>query len=119
KERAALEDERPVARVLVFLDEVRSNNVGRHQVGRELNSGEGKIEYFAECANQHCFAESRHAFEKNVAAGKQADENALDNIVAADDDLLDFGEDFLEVLAKRGCELLDICHGGRSFVGVG
>ena len=40
--------------------------------------------------NQLGFAESGHAFEQNVAAGEQAHDHAIDDVVVADDDFRDF-----------------------------
>jgi hypothetical protein len=40
----------------------------------------------------HCqrFRQARHAFEQDVAVGEQADEQALDELFLADDDVGDF-----------------------------
>ena len=39
----------------------------------------------------------RHAFEQHVAAGKQANDYAVDDLLLADDDLGDFATDFIQL----------------------
>ena len=44
-------------------------------------------------AQQRGLAQARHAFEQHVAAGEQADQHAVDDVVLADDDFGDFAAD--------------------------
>src|SRR5271166_1470861 len=44
----------------------------------------------AERAQQRGFAESRHAFEQNMPPRQQADEDTIDHVLLADNDLADF-----------------------------
>ena len=85
---AALELKLPAA-IRILDHQVGAQDVGRHQVGRELDAIEGEVEHFAQCAHEQGLAEAGHTFEQHVPAGKDGDEGALDNFVVADDDFAD------------------------------
>jgi len=74
-----------------FHDDVRPEDVRRHEVGRELDAVEGEVEHLTQRADEERLAQTRHAFEQDVAAGKQGDERALDNFILADQGLADLG----------------------------
>jgi hypothetical protein len=84
----------------VLHDDVRADDVRWHQVRRELNPRERQLEAFRQRLDEQRLAETRHAFEQNVAAGEHADEDVIDDLAVADDDLLDLRAQFL----KRGHE---------------
>ncbi len=84
-----------------FHDDVGAEDVGGHQVGRELDAVEGKVQHFAQRAHQQRLAEAGHAFEQHVAAGEHGDERAFDDGVVADDDLADFSAQRGVVLRKE------------------
>ena len=44
-------------------------------------------------AQQSGLAQARNAFEQHVSAGQQADQDAVDHVLLADDDLPDFVAD--------------------------
>ena len=73
----------------VFVDDVRADDVGRHQVGRELDALEVQVQRLGERADQQRLAQPGHAFEQRVAAGEQAGQHAVDDLVVADDHLAD------------------------------
>ena len=78
---------RELARLLVVdpgPDEVR-----RHEVGRELDPLEVAADRLRERLDRHRLGEARHALDEQVAAGEQGDEHPLEQVVLADDDLLD------------------------------
>jgi hypothetical protein len=87
---AALELEGAFARVGVH-DEVRAEDVGGHEVGRELDAIERHVEHFAKRADEERLAEAGHAFEQHVPAAEQRDEGVLDDGGVADDDFADLG----------------------------
>ncbi len=89
EDRAALELKFAPAGVS-FHDEVRAEDVGGHEVGRELDAAERHVEHFAERANEERLAQARHAFEQHVAAAKQRDQRAFDDLGVTDDDFADF-----------------------------
>ena len=88
EDRALLELERAAA-VGRFDDHVRAEDVGGHQVGRELDAREVQVERLGERADEQRLAEAGHAFEQAVAADEQAGEHAVDDVVVADDDAAD------------------------------
>ncbi len=74
----------------VLLDEhVRADDVGGHQVRRELDAVEGAVDDVGERAHEHRLAQAGHALEQCVAVGDEADQRLPDEIVLADDDRLD------------------------------
>ena len=93
-----------------FHDDVGAEDVGRHEIGSELNAVEAHVESFAESADEECFAEAGDAFEEDVTSAENGDEGAFDDGVVPDDHLADF-------IAQRRvgvAELLDLgfdCHG--------
>ena len=50
-----------------------------------------RVDGVAERAHGERLGEPRHAFEQHVTAGEQADQDALDHVRLADDDLAHFG----------------------------
>ena len=87
---------------LLGIDDHAADDVGGHQIGRELDARILQVQHARKRAQQRGLAQSGNAFEQHVAAGEQADENAVDDILLADDDLSDFLADPVEL---RGGEL--------------
>ena len=75
----------------VLHDDVGADDVARHQVGRELDAGEGELEALREGLDQECLAEPGDAFQQHVTAREEADQHLADDVVVADDDLADLG----------------------------
>src|SRR5205085_2783984 len=73
-----------------------ADDVGGHQVGRELHA----LELAAGGARQRLHGErlgqAGHAFDEDVAPREQGDQHALEQRVLADDHALDLVEDLLE-----------------------
>ncbi len=76
-------------------DHVRAQDVGRHQVGRELDAGEFEIQRLGQRADQQRLAQARHAFQQAVPADEQAGQHAVDDFVVADDHAADLFADGL------------------------
>ncbi len=70
----------------VLFDDVGAGDVGRHQVGRELDAAECEVQRAGQRADEQCFRQAGHAFEQAMAAGEERDEHLLDHVVLADDD---------------------------------
>ena len=68
---------------------LRAENVGRHQVGRELDAARGQPEHGAERLDQLGLGKARHADEQPVPAGQDGDQRPLDDRALAVDDLAD------------------------------
>ena len=90
------EAERALAHV-AFLEHFRADDVGGHQVGRELDALPVEAEHDAQRLDQPRLGETRHADEQTMAAGEQRDQHLVDHIVLAEDDAADpfahFGEE--------------------------
>ena len=87
--RSGLEAQRLVPAVVGF-DDHAADDVGGHQVGRELDARILEVQDARQRAQQGGLAQARNAFEQHVSAGEQADQNAVDDVVLADDDFRDF-----------------------------
>ena len=112
-----LREDRPLhepqpPRALLFVEDLGAGDVGRHQVGRELDALEVEIEDVGERLDQQRLGQARHAGDQAVAAGEQRDQHLLDDLVLADDDLAELGED---ALAAFGDALRRSTRGDRRF----
>ena len=94
---AELED---LAAALRLVDDRRAEDVGRHEVGRELDARERERERLGERAHEHRLAEAGHALEQRVAAGEHAGDDAVDHLAVADDRLRDLGAKIVDALAE-------------------
>ena len=75
-----------LARLLVV--DPRADQVGRDEVRRELDPLELAADRLGEGLDRHRLGQARDAFDEDVAAGQQRDDQALEEVVLADDDLL-------------------------------
>ena len=70
----------------VLLEHIGADDVGRHEVGSELDAAEGEIQAAGERADQERFGQPRHPLQQAVAAAEQADEQFLHHLMLADND---------------------------------
>jgi len=77
--------------VVAGFDDHAADDIGGHQVRRELYAGVLQLQRARQGAEERGFAQARHAFQQDVPGGKQTDEHALHDVVLADDDFGDFG----------------------------
>ena len=84
EDRAALELEDPPA-LGRFHDHVGAQDVGRHQVGGELDPRELQVQGLGQRADQQRLAQPRHAFQQAVPAHEQAGQHAVDDFFVPDD----------------------------------
>ena len=80
--------------------DARADEVGGHEVGRELDAAEGAAEHVGERLDGQRLGQAGDALEQHVAAGQQRDQQALEHRVLADDDALDLVERLLEARAR-------------------
>ena len=66
---------------VVGLHDHAADDVGGHQVGRELDARIAQLKCARQRAQQRGLAQSGNAFEQHVAAGEQADQHAFDDVV--------------------------------------
>ena len=63
-----------------LVDDVGADDVGGHQVGRELDAVELQVEHLGQRADQQRLAQAGHAFEQGMAADEQARQHAVDDV---------------------------------------
>ena len=91
----------------------RAHQVGRHEVGGELNAVERAVEHVGEGLDCQGLRKAGDALDEQVPAGEQPDEHALEHHLLADDYSLHLEEGGLEVVphvADRDRRLLGLCH---------
>ena len=98
----------------VFFDNVRSGDVGRHQVGSELNALEFQIQSIRDGFDQKRFCQTRDTRNHGMSTHKKRGEHLVDDAILADD----LFTDFLKNHIVRSFQLLqnsDI-RGCRGFI---
>ena len=88
----------------VLLDDFGAGDVGRHQVGGELDAAEVQRQALGQGADHQRLGQPGHAFEDAVAAAEQGDQQLLDDLVLADDDAAEL---LLDVVEGRRWSLRD------------
>ena len=84
----------------VLLDDFGAGDVGRHQVGRELDAAERQAQAAGQRADHQRLGQARHAFQQAMAAAEERDQQLFDHLVLADDDLGQLFEDFFAGFAQ-------------------
>ena len=87
EDRALQEAELPRARPAVLLNHLRARDVGRHQVGRELNAAELQRQGLGQRADQQRLRQPRHAHQQAMPAGKHRHQQLLDHLPLPDNHL--------------------------------
>ena len=91
EDRPLLEAEAALAALLD--DDVRADDVGRHQVRRELDAAEAEVERLGHRADEHRLAQARDALQQRVRPGQQADQRLPHELVLPDDEATDLAFD--------------------------
>ena len=73
----------------ILLNDVRAGDVGGHEVGRELDAAEGKVQGRGEGLNHDGFGEAGHTFEQAMTAAEDRVDQLFEHLVLADDDLME------------------------------
>ena len=84
------------------LEHFRADDVGRHEVGRELDALGVEAQHLAQRLDQQRLGEAGDADQQRVAAGEDRDQRALDHDVLAEDDR---GGGLVRALHALGCRL--------------
>ena len=93
----------------------RADDVGRHEVGRELDALELDAERVGEGLHRQRLGQSGHALDEQMAARHERDDHPLEERVLADDHPLDVVEHVLEGhLWPVGCPSRVRCSFGRG-----
>jgi hypothetical protein len=98
EDRAALELE--ALHAVLFGDHVGAHDVGGHQVGRELDARERRVDGLGERPHEHRLAEAGDTFEQRVSAAEEAHQHAFDDRLLPDD----HRPDLFAQLAQVGSE---------------
>ena len=96
---------------LVVADDVRAEDVRGHQVRRTLHAAERQPEHPRKNVDQVGLAQSRHAFQEDVALGENGHQHVADERLVADDR----PADLVAQAAEPGLELGDAA--GEQFQG--
>ena len=115
EDRAELRLERAVGRAV----DARPDEVGGHQVRGELDALEAAAQDVGEGLDGQRLGQAGDALEQDVAAGQEADEDALEHLVLADDDPSDLEQDGLGHGARVGRVGQGAQVGGRRGLGHG
>ena len=87
EDRPADEADDPLARRSILLDHLGAQDVGRHQVGRELNAVELQMDGFRQLLDDQRLREARHAAQQAVPAGEKGDQDFAQDAALADNRL--------------------------------
>ena len=116
EDRSGLEHE-PTASRLVFAQHVGADDVGGHQIRRELNARELDVKGFGQGTHQSRLAETGNTLEQYMAVGEQTDDHAVDHLLLADDHLADLAAQLAAAFGEVG-QLLSQVGCGPGFGGV-
>ena len=116
EDRALEELEHPRLGHRVLLQDLGADDVRGHQVGGELDALEGEVQGARQGRDEQGLGQAGHALEHAVAAREDRDQQLLDDLVLADDDLGELAADRLEGLLALGHQLL-VVHGGGTLSG--
>ncbi|MCY1295026.1 hypothetical protein D9M70_443470 [compost metagenome] len=101
----------------ILVHDFRAEDVGGHQVGRELHAAGIKAEDRAERGDELRLGKTGNADEQGMAAGENGEQGLLDNTFLAENNLADFRThpgDFAECAFGRGDNRLLVDRVGRA-----
>src|SRR5690606_19134809 len=99
EDRPTLELEGSPAAIILH-DDLRADDICRHEVGGELDPPEAQVEHLAERPHEERLSESGDSLEKTVSTREESDEHLLDDLLLADDDTADLAANALEALTE-------------------
>ena len=97
--------ERDLELAELLVEDPRPDDVGGHEIGRELDALELAADRLGERLHRHRLGEPGHPLDEEVAACEQCDDHPLEQGVLADDDPLHLVEHLLE--RRVECGLVD------------
>jgi hypothetical protein len=81
------------ARPVLLFENLCAGNIGRHEIGRELDSLEAQIQDLGDGLDQQGLGQTGHAGNQAVAAGEERHQHLIDDLVLAHDHLAQLVED--------------------------
>ncbi len=91
EDRAGLEDDFTLA-LLVLLQNMRSENIARHQVGGELHPLEVELQQLTKGFDQGGFADARLPFEQQMTACENPDQDESVQVATPQQNAVEFGQ---------------------------
>jgi hypothetical protein len=92
---------------MILVENFGAGNVGRHQVGRELDALEIQVEDLRQRFHQQRLGESRHAGDQAMAAAEQRHQHLVDDLVLPDNDLAQLRQNLLTATGDSFGKSLD------------
>ena len=90
------------ARWGVLLDDVGAGDIGRHQIGRELDALEQQPQHLRHGAHQQRLRGAGQTGDQAMAADEQADADLLDDLFLANDNAADLLDDLGIYFSETG-----------------
>ena len=97
KNRPLDENAFPLAGDPAFFDDFRTGDIGRHQIGRELNAFEIQMKDFCDRRNQKGLRQSRDAGDDGISTTEHRHHHLIDNVILTDNYFADFSVDPLQL----------------------
>ena len=110
-EDRAFHEAEGAAAAAALVEDLGAEDVGRHQVGRELDAAPVEAQRPGGGFDQLGLGEARRADQQGVAAGEDCGQDEFDHAFLAEHDLADLGPHLGEQL-HRGIGFLDDVRGG-------
>src|SRR5581483_8558111 len=83
--------------------DARPDEVGGHEIGRELHPLELARDRLSYGLHRERLREARHALDEEVPAREERDDDPLQEFVLSDDHLLDLEQEALHLTARSSC----------------
>ena len=84
KDRTLVEDQIAVPGFSILLNDVRTGDVGRHQVGSKLDAMKRKTHRFRQGFHHECLSQPRDTFQQTVSTCQNRDQQLFDDIFLSD-----------------------------------
>ncbi len=84
-----------------FFQHFRAQDIGRHEVRRELDAPRVKAQHGAERIDELGLGKAGDAHQKTMPAGQDRDQDVFDHLVLAEDDIPDGGPGRRDPLERR------------------
>ena len=93
KNRSLDEDKLALSRGDIFLNDVGSGNVGRHQIRSELDPFETQVQNLRESFDQKRFCQARNSRNHGMSPDHQRNHHLVNHVILGNDDLSEFLQD--------------------------
>ena len=101
------------------VEDVHADDVGRHQVGRELDAVELAADGQGQGPHQQRFRRARRPFQEHVPAGQQGDHRLIQHGVQADDHLGKLAPNGLGGRVTASSSMIECLHNAVKLLGNG